>query len=305
MDYITGIQTLKKEKNAVVLAHCYQNVEIDNIADFVGDSLYLSRMAAKTDADIIIFAGVYFMAQTAKILCPDKKVLLPDLKAGCEMADMINLQQLRNFKSKHPDIPAVCYINSTAEVKSECDICCTSSNAVQIVESLNVPEVLFLPDKNLGKWVEKQLGNVKVITYDGCCPIHHNITTDEVLKAKKQNPETKLLAHPECKEEVSALADYVGSTTGIMNFVKNSSGKKFIIATEKGVLDRLKRDYPQKEFFSIKENLICPSMKLNTLQDIYNSLNNETFEIKVDADISQKALKCINRMLEVSTAGVK
>lgn len=304
-ELICKIQELKKKKNAIILAHCYQNIEIDDVADYVGDSLYLSQMAAKTDADIIVFAGVYFMAQTAKILCPDKKVLLPDLKAGCEMADMINLQQLRNFKQKHPDIPTVCYINSTAEVKSECDICCTSSNAVKIVESLNTEKVLFAPDQNLGRWVEKQLGNVKVITYSGYCPIHHNISVQEVYTIKENHPDVKLLAHPECKEEVSALADYVGSTTGIMNFVKNSSENKFIIATEKGVVDRLKRDYPDKEFIIIKENLICDSMKLCSLQDIFNALNNETFEIEVNPDISKKAHKCIDRMLEVSTAGVK
>ncbi len=304
-ELIYKIQELKKKKNAIILAHCYQNIEIDEVADYVGDSLYLSQMAAKTDADIIVFAGVYFMAQTAKILCPDKKVLLPDLKAGCEMADMINLQQLREFKIKNPNIPTVCYINSTAEVKSECDICCTSSNAVKIVESLKEPKVLFVPDQNLGKWVEKQLGNVEVITYSGYCPIHHNIKVEDVCKVKEKYPDIKLLAHPECKEEVSALADYVGSTTGIMDYVKNSSDSKFIIATEKGVVDRLKRDYSDKEFIIIKENLICESMKLNTLQDIYDSLNNETFEIDVDPTISKQAHKCIDRMLEVSATGVK
>lgn len=294
------INKLKREKNAVILAHSYQNIEIDEVADYVGDSLYLSRMAAKTDADIIVFAGVYFMAQTAKILCPQKKVLLPDLNAGCAMADMINLNQLREFKSKNPDIKTVCYINSTAEVKSECDICCTSSNAPEIVKNLQADKVLFLPDKNLGRWVEKQLKNVEVITYDGYCPIHHNITVEDVLKIKKENPGVKLLAHPECKEEVSSLADFVGSTTAIMDFVKESCDNKFIIATEKGVVDRLKRDYPKKDFIIIKENLICDSMKINTLEDIYNSLNNETYEIKVEEETSRKALKCIERMLEVS-----
>ncbi len=299
-ELVNRIKELKNNKNAVILAHCYQNAEIDEVADYVGDSLYLSQMAAKTNADIIVFAGVYFMAQTAKILCPDKKVLLPNLKSGCEMADMINLRQLREFKNKYPNIPTVCYINSTAEVKSECDICCTSSNALKIVESLNAEKVLFLPDKNLGRWVEKKLGNVTVITYDGYCPIHHNIRTNEIEKVKKENPDVKLLAHPECREEIADLADYVGSTTGIMNFVKNSSDKKFIIATEKGVVDRLERDYPEKEFVIVKENLICESMKLNHLKDIYDSLNNETYEIKVDNEISKKALRCIERMLNVS-----
>jgi len=298
---IEKINRLKREKNAVILAHCYQNAEIDEVADFVGDSLYLSQMAADTNADIIIFAGVYFMAQTAKILNPNKKVILPNLKAGCDMADMINLQQLREFKNKYPNIPTVCYINSTAEVKSECDICCTSSNAIKIVESLKADKVLFLPDKNLGKWVEKQLGNLEVITYDGCCPIHDKLKQESLKETKAQYPNALVLAHPECKEEFSSLADYVGSTTGIMNYVKNSDAKEFIIATEKGVVDRLKRDYPEKHFYNICDKpTICPSMKLNSLLDIYYALKDETPEIQVEPELAKKALGCIDRMLEVS-----
>ena len=301
MDYISEIKKLKKEKNAVILAHCYQNIEIDEVADYVGDSLYLSQMAAKTDANIIVFAGVYFMAQTAKILNPAKKVLLPNLKAGCAMADMINLEQLRNFKNKYPNIPTVCYINSTAEVKSECDICCTSSNAIKIVESLKSPKVLFLPDKNLGKWVEKQLGNVEVITYNGCCPIHDRLEPIGMKETKAQYPNALVLAHPECTEEFLKLADFVGSTTGIMNYVKNSNEKQFIVATEKGVLDRLKRDYPNKQFYDINnEPSICQSMKLNSVSDIYYALKNESPEITVDNETAKKALKCIERMLEIS-----
>ena len=301
MNYISEIKRLKKEKHAVILAHCYQNIEIDEVADYVGDSLYLSQMAAKTDADIIVFAGVYFMAQTAKILNPSKKVLLPNLKAGCAMADMINLEQLRNFKNKYPNIPTVCYINSTAEVKSECDICCTSSNAIKIVESLKSPKVLFLPDKNLGRWVEKQLGNVEVITYNGCCPIHDRLEPIGMKETKAQYPNALVLAHPECTEEFLKLADFVGSTTGIMNYVKNSNEKQFIVATEKGVLDRLKRDYPNKQFYDINnEPSICQSMKLNSVSDIYYALKNESPEITVDNETAKKALKCIERMLEIS-----
>lgn len=301
MKYISEIKKLKKEKHAVILAHCYQNIEIDEVADYVGDSLYLSQMAAKTDADIIVFAGVYFMAQTAKILNPSKKVLLPNLKAGCAMADMINLEQLRNFKNKYPNIPTVCYINSTAEVKSECDICCTSSNAIKIVESLKSPKVLFLPDKNLGKWVEKQLGNVEVITYNGCCPIHDRLEPIGIEETKAQYPNALVLAHPECTEDFLKLADFVGSTTGIMNYVKKSNEKQFIVATEKGVLDRLKRDYPNKQFYDIhNEPSICQSMKLNSVSDIYYALKNESPEITVDKEIVKKAFKCIERMLEVS-----
>lgn len=304
-ELIEKINKLKKEKNAVILAHCYQNVEIDEVADYVGDSLYLSQMAAKTNADIIIFAGVYFMAQTAKILNPSRKVLLPRLESGCRMADMITLDQLREFKSKYPKMPTVCYINSTADVKSECDICCTSSNAVKIVDSLKADEILFLPDTYLGKWVESQLGNVKVNTYTGFCPTHVQIRPNDVTEARKKYPNALVLAHPECHQSVVAMADYVGSTTGIMKFAAQSDKKEFIIATEKGVVDRLKRDYPEKEFYLIKDNVICPNMKWHTLTDIYNALDREEHEITVDTEIASKALKCIDRMLEVSAIGAK
>ena len=297
---VESINKSKKAKNAIILAHCYQPVEIDLVADFVGDSLALSQQAAKTDAEIIIFAGVFFMAQTAKILSPDKKVLLPQIDAGCEMADMITYKQLLDFKAKHPNIPTVCYVNSTAEVKSECDMCCTSSNAIKIVKSMNAPKVLFLPDTYLGKWVEKQLGNVEVITYPGYCPTHAMINAEDIENVRKKYPNALVLAHPECHNTVTDLADYVGSTTGIMNFVKCSDNKEFVIATEQGVTDRLKRDYPDKIFIPIKENLICPNMKMTSLEDIYNVLENETNEITVDEEIAQKAVKCIDRMLEAS-----
>lgn len=301
MNYITEINKLKREKHAVILAHSYQNIEIDNVADFVGDSLYLSQQAANTDAEMIIFAGVYFMAQTAKILSPNKKVILPNTKAGCDMADMINLKQLREFKNKYPDIPAVCYINSTAEVKSECDICCTSSNAVDIVASLKAEKVLFVPDKNLGRYVEKQLKNVEVITYPGYCPVHDVNTAKDVENTSKLYPNAKILVHPECREEVIDMADYVGSTSGIIKYVKNSSDKEFIIVTEDGVVDRLKRDCPDKHFYQINNKpLICQSMKLLSVEDIYNALMYEDTEIEVEKSVAQKAVKCINRMLEVS-----
>lgn len=297
---VNEIKKLKEEKNAVILAHCYQNIEVDEVADYVGDSLYLSQKAAETDANIIVFAGVYFMAQTAKILNPDKKVLLPRMESGCLMADMVNLQQVREFKSKHPNIPTVCYINSTAEVKTECDICCTSSNALNIVKSLQAPQVLFLPDTYLGKWVESQLDGTEVITYPGYCPTHLRIKPEDIIEMKKKYPNAEVLAHPECHKEVVKLADYVGSTTGIMKHAIESDKKQFIISTEKGVVDRLKRDYPEKEFILIKDNIICPNMKWHTLEDIYNALAKEQHEINVDKDVAPKALKCIDRMLEVS-----
>jgi len=293
------ILKLKKEKNAVILGHCYQNIEIDEVADYVGDSLYLSQMAAKTDADIIVFAGVYFMAQTAKIISPNKKVLLPNMQSGCLMADMIDLKQLREFKAQHSEMPVVCYVNSTAEVKSECDICCTSSNAVKIVDSLKAKEIMFVPDTYLGKWVENQLGNVKVNTFTGFCPTHLRIKPEDIDNAREKYPDALVLAHPECHKEVCLRADYVGSTTGIMKYAMESDKKQFVIATEKGVVDRLQRDSKDKEFILIKDNIVCPNMKRNSLEDIYNVLKNETNEITVEEEMAKKALKCIDRMLEV------
>ena len=290
---VEKINALKKEKNAVILAHCYQPVEIDLVADYVGDSLKLSQVAAETDADIIVFAGVFFMAQTAKLLSPNKKVLLPQIHAGCRMADMISYKQLKEFKAMHPDIPTVCYVNSTAEVKSECDMCCTSSNAVK---SMNEEKILFVPDTYLGKWVEKQLGNVEVITYPGFCPTHLQIRPKDIEEARKAHPNALVLAHPECHMSVSDMADYVGSTTGIMKFAKESDNKSFIIATEQGVVDRLKRDLSDKEIIPVKDNVVCPNMKMTSLEDIETEKN----EINVDADIAEKAVKCIDRMLEVS-----
>lgn len=297
---IEKIRKLKEEKNAIVLAHSYQNIEIDEVADFVGDSLYLSQKAKETNADIIVFAGVYFMAQTAKIISPEKKVLLPNINAGCLMADMINHQQMVEFKKKNPDAPVVCYINSTAEVKAECDICCTSSNALKIVKSLNAPRVLFLPDANLGKWVESKLSKVEVLTYAGNCPVHNDIEIRDIELARKKYPDAKILIHPECKPEVSRLGDYVGSTSGIMEYVRKSKDKQFVIVTEKGVADRLERDYPDKKFILIKNNMLCESMKLTTLDEILYSLQHEVNEITLDEDIRKRSANCIERMLKVS-----
>ena len=297
---IEEIKNLKEEKNAIILAHSYQNIEIDQVADFVGDSLYLSQKAKETNADIIVFAGVYFMAQTAKIISPEKKVLLPNLNAGCLMADMINHEQMVEFKKDYPDTPVVCYINSTAEVKAECDICCTSSNALDIVKSLNTQKVLFIPDANLGKWVERQLNGVEVITYDGNCPVHNSVTVEDIKNTRTKYPDSKILIHPECKPEVSELGDYVGSTSGIIDYVRNSHDKKFVIVTEKGVYDRLKRDYPDKEFILIKNNMLCDSMKLTTLDEILYSLKYEVNEITLDDEVRRLSSNCIERMLKVS-----
>lgn len=240
------------------------------------------------------------MAQTAKIISPEKKVLLPDINAGCLMADMINLHQTVDFKNQYPGLPVVCYINSTAEVKAECDICCTSSNAVEIVKSLNSKRVLFVPDANLGKWVESRLDGVEVITYNGNCPVHHNVTVSDIIHARKKYPDAKILIHPECKPEVSALGDYVGSTSGIINYVKKSNEKRFVIVTEKGVAERLERDYPDKEFIIIKDNMLCDSMKLTTLEEILYALERERHEITLDDSVRELSSNCIERMLRVS-----
>lgn len=296
-ELVEKINKLKKEKNAVILGHLYQNVEIDLVADYVGDSLQLSRIAAESDADIIVFAGVYFMAETAKILSPQKKVLLPRREAGCLMAEMIDIKQLREFKAKNPGVPVVCYVNSSAEVKSECDICCTSSNAVDIVKSLNTGKVLFVPDTYLGNYVATKLDGVEVITYPGYCPTHLRILPEQINELKSKYPDALVLGHPECHKNILELSDYVGSTTGIMNFAKNSDAKTFIIATERGVVDRLERDIPEKRFILPTEKAVCPNMKWHFLEDIYDALLHEQHEVFVDEKIAEKALVAINKMI--------
>lgn len=305
MDLVTKIKELKKEKNAIVLTHCYQNIEIDEVSDFVGDSLYLSKMAAQTNADIIVFAGVYFMAQSAKLLSPNKKVLLPNLNSGCMMADMINVQNLKSFKDRNPNIPVVCYINSTAEVKANCDVCCTSSNAVEVVKNLNSNKVLFVPDNFLGKYVQHKLPSVEIITFNGYCPIHQRIRLEEIERARKNYPNAMILTHPECNQEVAKRSDFIGSTKEIMEYVKKSDKKQFVIATEKGVVERLNRDSKKegwdKEFILIDENIVCPDMKKNTLDSIYDTLLKEENVIEIDLDVAKKATRCIERMFEITS----
>ena len=298
-ELIEKINKLKKEKNAIILAHCYQNPEIDFVADYVGDSLGLSRLASKTDAEIIVFAGVYFMAETAKILSPDKKVLLPNKNSGCNMADMINLAQVKEFKEKHPGTPLVCYVNSTAEVKAQCDICCTSANAINVIKSLGLKKVLFAPDCYLGSWAQKNLPDIEIISYPGYCPTHLRIIPDEIVKMKIMYKDAKILVHPECHQEVVKLADFVESTTQIMQYCESTNFKQYIIATEKGVVDRLKRDFPEKEFILASPKLVCHNMKWNTLDDILNSLLYDQHEVTVEEEIRQKALNSIQRMIEL------
>lgn len=305
MDLISKIKELKREKNAIVLTHCYQNIEIDEVSDFVGDSLYLSKMAAQTNADIIVFAGVYFMAQSAKLLSPNKKVLLPNLNSGCMMADMINVENLKSFKDRNPNIPVVCYINSTAEVKANCDVCCTSSNAIEVVKNLNSDKVLFVPDNFLGKYVQHKLPNIEIITFNGYCPIHQRIRLEEIERARKNYPNAMILTHPECNQEVAKRSDFIGSTKEIMEYVKKSDKKQFVIATEKGVVDRLNRDSKKegwnKEFILIDENIICPDMKKNSLDSIYNTLLKEENVIEIDLDVAKKATKCIEKMFQITS----
>lgn len=298
------ILKLKKEKNAIILTHCYQPIELDEVSDWVGDSFFLSTKAAQTSADIIIFAGVSFMAQSAKLLNPAKKVILPNMNSGCFMADMIDVNQLREFKAKYPGVPSVCYINSTAEIKAECDICCTSSNALQIVKSLNTDKILFLPDTYLGKWVEKQLRGIEVITYNGFCPTHLRIREQDIINARVKYPDAKILTHPECHTGVCTMSDFTGSTKEITDYAKNSQEKEFVIATEKGVYDRLRRDCPEKEFHLIREDIICKNMKWNSLEDILNVLETESNEIVVDDEVFEKANICINRMMNVMKEAV-
>lgn len=297
---VEEIKRLKKEKNAVILAHCYQNIEIDEVADFVGDSLFLSQQAAKTEADIIVFAGVYFMAETAKTLSPSKKVFLPNMESGCLMADMITVSDLREFKSKHPGAPVVCYVNSTADVKAESDICCTSANAVQVVRSLSEDKILFVPDRGLGAYVASQVPEKELVLYPGYCPTHMRITPKDIFSKKAEYPDAEVLVHPECHMEVIKLADYVGSTSGIIKRAKESNKKTFIIATERGVVERLQRDIKDKEFVLINENAICPNMKWNTLEDILRVLRDEVNEITVPKDEREKAFITIDKMLKVT-----
>ncbi len=303
-ELIEEINKLKSEKNAIILGHCYQNPEIDEVADYVGDSLGLSKLASQTDADIIVFAGVYFMAETAKILSPNKKVLLPNKKSGCNMADMIDIKLVKEFKAKYPDLPLVCYVNSSAEVKAECDICCTSANAIEVVRSLGVKKVLFAPDCYLGSWVQKNLPDVEIISYTGYCPTHLRISPDDIKSAKEKYPNAVVLVHPECRPEVANLGDFIGSTTQIFNYVEKTDYKQYIICTEKGVVDRLKLQHKDREFVLVNDRIVCHNMKYNTLFDVLDVLKNENNEVFVDKDVAKRALNSINRMISIKSSKV-
>lgn len=293
----SAILQLKKEKNAIVLAHNYVIPDLYDVADLIGDSLDLARKGAKTDAEIIVFLGVHFMAESSKMLSPEKKVLLPDLQAGCSMANMVTLDKLIEKKKEHPNAKVVCYVNSSAEIKAESDICCTSANAVKIVNSVDAEEILFIPDQHLGEYVQK-FTDKKIITWAGHCHVHHALLPEKVIEAKKQHPEAVLLVHPESLAEVVALANYVTSTNGMLDVVANSHEKEFLIATEEGMVQRLRREFSDRQFHVLMGT--CEYMKKITLQNTYETLLEEKNEIFVDEEIAEKAKLTLERMLEVS-----
>ncbi|AOY75428.1 quinolinate synthase NadA [Clostridium formicaceticum] len=298
-EMIEEIKRLKKEKNAIILAHNYQIPEIQEIADIVGDSLKLSQEAAKTSADIIVLSGVHFMAESVKILSPEKKVLLPVYDAGCPMADMIDVEKLKIFKQQYPNIPVVCYVNSSAEVKGESDICCTSSNALKIVKSLKSDRVLFIPDKNLGSYIAKQLPEKEVISWEGFCITHHRVKPGEIDAVKQKHPEALVLVHPECTPEVVERADFVGSTSQIIQYATEGENKTYVIGTEMGVLHKLRKSNPDKTFYLLSPALVCFNMKKTTLRDVYLALQNEEKEIVVEEEVRKKALKALETMINI------
>jgi len=296
---IEEILYLKKQRNAVILAHNYQLGEVQDIADFAGDSLELSQKAAKTDADVIVFCGVHFMAETASILSPNKTVLLPDEHAGCPMADMVTAEQLRVKKKENPKAMVVCYVNSTAEVKAESDVCCTSANAVKVVESLdNASEILFVPDQYLGHYVSTQTGR-KMILWPGFCPTHLRIQPQHITGLKQEYPQAKVVVHPECRPEVIVLADEVLSTGGICRFAQTTQSEEIIIGTEMGIIHRLRKENPGKKFIPASEQAVCPRMKLITLERILWSLQEMAPEVKVDEETRLKAKAAVDKMLEI------
>ena len=299
-EIIDKINSLKNKHNAVILAHNYQIEEVQDIADFVGDSLGLSIEASKTKADLIVFCGVHFMAETASILSPNKKVIVPEVNAGCPMADMITALQLIEFKKQHPGVPVVCYVNSSADVKAESDICCTSANARKVVESLkDAKEVIFVPDKYLGMYTQSLVKDKKFILWEGYCPTHVRILPKHIEEQKKAHPHAKVLVHPECRPEVTSIADKVLSTSGILKFAKESDAKEFIIGTEIGILHRLKKENPQKEFYPATEAAICPNMKLTSLEKLLWSLEDLKTEIKVEKVVADKARSAIEKMVQI------
>ena len=289
------ILKLKKEKNAIILAHLYQIPEVQEIADYVGDSYYLSQVARDAKEDLIIFCGVKFMAESAKVLSPDKTVILPAPNAGCPMADMAEVEDVEEMIKKYPDAFKVCYINSSYEVKALCDASVTSSSALNIMNNIPNKQILFLPDQNLGGYIAEFFPEKEFILWRGFCPTHHRITAEDVLNSKQEHPNVKVLAHPECSKEVRELSDYLGSTSGIIDYATKCEDNEFIIATEEGVLHQLQKKNPNKKFY-FPEMMVCPNMKKTTLQDIYDALDGKREEVVLDEEIRQKALTSLENM---------
>jgi len=307
LDLPFEIEKLKREKNAIILAHYYQNAEIQDIADFIGDSLALSQKAEKIESDIIVFAGVNFMAETAKILSPSKKVLIPDKNAGCSLADSCKYEDLNNFKKQYPEHLVVTYVNTTAEIKSISDICCTSSNAVKIIESIPKEKgIIFAPDRNLGNYLKSLTGRENMVIWDGACHVHEEFSLEEILKLKKEYPKAKLLAHPECQRPILLVADFIGSTSDILKFSSNDSSDIYIIATEPGIVHQMKKANPEKLYLTPPPKASncgcneCSFMKLITLKKIYLTLKYELPEVFVEKKIMDLARIPIQRMLEIS-----
>ncbi len=289
---------LKEEKNAVILAHNYQIGEVQDVADYVGDSFGLAQKAAEVDAETIIFCGVHFMAESAKILAPEKKVILPVKEAGCPLADMAEVEAVRSKKKEHPDAAVVAYVNTSAAVKAEIDVCCTSSNAVQVVESLPQEKIIFLPDKNLGQYIADRTDK-KIIIWEGFCITHHRVGLEELKKAREAHPDAPIAVHPECKPEVVKEADYAGGTSGILKFARETDAQAIIIGTEMGMLHRLKKENPEKIFYLLSPKLICVNMKKTTLEKVAESLHHLSPQIEVEEEIAQKARQSLERMLAI------
>lgn len=297
MDEVSRIKQLKKEKNAIILAHNYQRKEVQEIADFVGDSFGLSQKAVDSKADIIVFCGVDFMAESAAVLNPEKIVLMPEKNAQCPMAAMITAESLMREKEKYPDAAVVCYVNTPASVKAQSDICCTSANAVNVVNSLSQNEIILVPDRNLALYVSSHTQK-KIIPWDGYCPTHHLILRGDILLEKEEHPDAEILVHPECRPDVVSLGDMVLSTSGMLNYAKKSHNKEFIIATELGLLHRLRKENPDKTFIPGTKYAVCPNMKMNTLRSIIKALENNEHIIKIPEKIRIKAKRSLDRMLE-------
>lgn len=289
---------LKKEKNAIILAHYYQRDEIQEVADFRGDSFLLAQKAASTDADVIVFCGVHFMGESAKILAPDKTVLIPDERAGCPMADMVNVHGLRELKAEHPNAKVVAYINTSAEVKAETDICCTSANAIKVIESVDSDEIIWVPDKNLGDYVSKHTDK-KMIIWEGYCNTHDLLTVKNVEEMKAQYPNAQFVVHPECRPEVVALGDFIGSTTAILRYCRESDCQEFIVGTEDGTGYQLQKDSPDKDFHFASRFLVCPNMKVNNLKKVVRALESMQPEVYVPPQVADKARASLERMLLV------